>query len=198
MFDIICVTNRALCRDNFLERLEEIASALPKAIVLREKDLSASEYEALAERALKICAGKTICILHKFKDVALKMNATALHLPLKELAQLTGEERKRFALLGASCHSVEEALQAEALGCNYLFAGHIFETDCKKGMPARGLSFLKEICKAVSLPVYAIGGMNEENLMSVKLAGARGACVMSGGMLCQNPGEYFRRLKEKV
>ena len=94
-------------------------------------------------------------------------------------------------MLGASCHSVAEAVEAERLGCTYITAGHIFDTDCKKGVPGRGLSFLQEVCETVRIPVYAIGGVTHENFPEVKRVGAAGVCVMSGLMTCGNVEDYI-------
>ena len=74
-------------------------------------------------------------------------------------------------------------MEAEKLGCTYITAGHVFATDCKKGLPPRGLSFLKEVCYSVTIPVYAIGGIDENNMEAVRQAGAAGGCMMSGFML---------------
>ena len=62
-------------------------------------------------------------------------------------------------------------------------------------MPGRGVEFLRNICEAVSIPVYAIGGINPENLCEVKKAGAAGGCIMSGVMQCDNVQEYLKGLK---
>jgi thiamine-phosphate pyrophosphorylase len=91
-------------------------------------------------------------------------------------------QKARFRVIGASCHSVEEALEAQQLGCTYITAGHVFATDCKKGLPPRGLDFLRAVCAAVDIPVYAIGGINSENLQDVMKCGAAGGCIMSGLM----------------
>ena len=61
--------------------------------------------------------------------------------------------------MGTSIHSVEEVKEAVRLGADYLFAGNIYETDCKKGLPGRGLDFLRQVCMESSVPVYAIGGV---------------------------------------
>ena len=65
-------------------------------------------------------------------------------------------------------------------------AGHIFATDCKAGLPPRGTDFLKEVCSAVQIPVYAIGGIRpeEKQIEKVLSCGAAGACIMSGMMEC--------------
>ena len=85
--------------------------------------------------------------------------------------------------VSASVHAVEEAILAQSWGIDELIAGHIFDTDCKKGIPGRGISFLEEVCKSVEIPVYAIGGMNEDRMNIVCNVGAKGICMMSQYMV---------------
>ena len=192
MSDILCVTNRHLCQENFLERIAKIASTHPVGIILREKDLSEKEYRELAEKVLKICRKyETLCILHSFANVAKELNCTALQLPFPVLRSHVAEEKNSFSILGASCHSVEEALEAEKLGCTYITAGHVFETDCKRGLPGRGLDFLKNVCENVSIPVYGIGGIAPDNMEEIIKAKAAGACVMSSIMNCEDVQKYL-------
>ena len=187
MSDIICITNRKLCKENFLKRMEQIAVEHPRAIILREKDLSEEEYKKLAKEVVQICKDYDVqCILHSFAKTAIELNEKAIHMPLPLLREMTVQEKAYFKIIGASCHSVEDAREAQNLGCTYITAGHVFLTDCKKGLPGRGLSFLKETCNAVQIPVYAIGGIDTSNIESVRQAGAEGACVMSGLMVCRN------------
>ena len=127
MSKLICVTSRALCPSPFLPRLEDIARSGAGAILLREKDLSPKEYASLARPVLALCRRAGIpCILHGHPKAALALGADALHLPMPALRGLDREVRARFSLLGASCHSLEEAQEAQALGCTYLTLGHIF------------------------------------------------------------------------
>lgn len=192
MSDLICITNRKLCSNNFSDQIEMIASAHPKAIVLREKDLSEKEYEQLARQVMQICQKHgTQCILHSFSNVATALGVAAVHMPLPLLQKMTPQEKSHFQIIGASCHSLEEAKEAQDLGCTYITAGHIFLTDCKKGLPGRGLSFLEEICKAVRIPVYAIGGISSQNIESVRKTGTAGACIMSGFMRCKTVEEIM-------
>lgn len=192
MSDLICITNRKLCSNNFSDQIEMIASAHPKAIVLREKDLSEKEYEQLARQVMQICQKHgTQCILHSFSNVAIALGAEAVHMPLPLLQKMTPQEKSHFQIIGASCHSLEEAKEAQDLGCTYITAGHIFLTDCKKGLPGRGLPFLEEICKAVRIPVYAIGGISSQNIESVRKTGAAGSCIMSGFMRCKTVEEIM-------
>ena len=192
MSDILCVTNSLLCREDFLIRIEKIAESKPAGIILREKDLRKDEYEKLASKVLEICQKHdTLCILHSFWNVAAELHCTALHLPLHILRTLSVSDKKFFKILGASCHCVEDAVEAEKCGCTYITAGHIFDTDCKKGTPGRGLEFLRKICSSVSIPVYAIGGIHADNIHNIRQCGAAGACVMSGIMTCKDVQKYM-------
>ena len=180
-----------------MDRIEEIAKMHPAGIILREKDLTEEEYRELAKQVLSICEKYQVpCMLHSFVDVALELKAGAIHLPLPVLRSLSEEKKKGFSVLGASCHSEEEAREAELLGCTYVVAGHIFATDCKKGLPGRGTGFLQKVCKAVRIPVYAIGGITAENIGMVRETGAAGACVMSGLMQCGSVEEFMKNYRK--
>lgn len=199
---IIAVTNRKLSTRPFLEQIERIAEQNPKAIILREKDLPEEEYETLAKEVFSICQKYNIeLIVHNYPAVARKLGIKKLHLPLGELRkfgeehiadkiavennilQLDVPEKKTAGKLeiGCSIHSIEEAKEAQQLGASYLTAGHIYATTCKPDIPPRGLNFLKEVCQAVTIPVYAIGGigLSDGRIEEVAEAGAAGACIMS-------------------
>ena len=187
MSDILCVTNRKLCCDDFLVRIERIAASHPAGIILREKDMLQEAYETLAAAIIEICDRHDVrCILHSFPDVAISLHAQAIHLPLHLLRKMTQEQKSQFTDIGASCHSVEDALEAQSLGCTYITAGHVFETDCKKGLPGRGLVFLRNVCAAVDIPVYGIGGIDADNIVLIRDAGASGACLMSSLMISED------------
>ncbi len=150
---------------------------------MREKDLSEEEYKELLQRVLQTSTdAKEKIIVHNFYKIALEEKINALHVPLEVLKKMSDIERKSFATLGASCHSVEDALEAQKLGCTYILAGHIFPTDCKKGLAPRGLEFLQSVCSAVKIPVYALGGINERNATLTLENGAGGIAMMSALM----------------
>lgn len=197
MREILCVTNRKLCEEDFLTRIERIAQARPRGLILREKDLPEEAYRELAKKVIEICRRYDIpCILHTFVETAMELQVQAIHMPLHKLLELSDAQKAQFKVLGASCHSLEDAIVAKEAGCTYIVAGHIFDTDCKKGLPGRGLAFLQEICESVDIPVYAIGGITPENIGSVREAGAAGACIMSGLMKCEEPEKYLADMKE--
>lgn len=197
MFKINCVTNRKLCKDDFITRIEKIASERPDSIILREKDLTEYEYECLAEKVVKICDKyNTPCVLHTFYKVAEKLKCRNIHMPLHLLLEIPEEDIKFFDIIGASCHSVEDAVLAESKGCTYITAGHIFETDCKKGLAPRGTKLLKDIKEKVKIPVYGIGGIVPSNAGQVKSMGADGICIMSTFMKSENTDKLFAELRE--
>lgn len=184
-FGILAVSNRKLCRCPFLEQIERVCKMHPEAVILREKDLTEEEYRTLAKEVMNICSRYQVpCIFHNFWVTAIKLGCTSVHLPLQVLQKIPCEEKKKFTKIGISVHSVEEAEEAEQLGASYLTAGHIYATDCKRGLPPRGLDFLKEICQKVRIPVYGIGGVkfDEKQWKDMERCGAVGGCIMSGMM----------------
>ena len=200
----LCVTNRKLCRGDFLERIRRIAGReislkssgkaasgsvwetgetgmTADAIVLREKDLTEEEYFFLAEKVLNICGDFGMpCIRHTFYRAAKQLGCRRIHLPLGVFGQM--EPDASFDVIGTSVHSTEQARQAVLLGASYVTAGHVFATDCKKGLPGRGLPFVREVVQAAGIPVYGIGGINAANAPSVMKEGASGVCIMSAFM----------------
>lgn len=173
-------------------------AAGPAAVILREKDLSPADYQELAREVLALAGDRVPVILHSHPEAALALGCRRLHLPLPLLRGLREDQRAAFSVLGASCHSVEDAREAEALGCTYITAGHVFATGCKPGLPPRGLSFLRKATAAVSIPVWAIGGIGPDNLPQVLDAGAAGGCVMSGFMTCSDPQAFLASFSEQA
>ena len=199
MFKIICVTDRGSCRGDFETQLANIAAAGPDGMILRDKGSSGADYTALFARvqALGQRAGVPVTA-HGFAAAARDCGAKSLHLPLHLLTAMPDAEKAAFPVIGASCHSVPDAETAYRCGASYLIAGHIYATDCKKGLPGRGLPFLREICRAVPVPVYAIGGITRERIAAVRDAGAAGACIMSGLMASDDPTGFLRELREAL
>ena len=203
--NIIAVSNRSLSRLPYLEQVERICSFHPKAFLLREKDLPEEEYLELAREVNKICVRHGVALIpHFYPEAAESLGLDVVHLPLWKLKTVREAENTRTAedaraaeaasldtdtaylhfRIGVSVHSAEEAREAVRLGASYLTAGHVFLTDCKKGLPARGLDFLREVCEAVPVPVYGIGGihLDAEQIGAVLRQGAAGVCIMSGMM----------------
>ena len=194
------ISNRKLCENENLEKqIEKIFSAYQRKIILenfeivaltlREKDLYKNEYLKLVEKIYPICQKYRIdLILHQNYDLRLdnKYNVEGLHLSYNTFKSLNKNIReeliKKYKKIGVSIHSIDEAKEVENLGATYVVAGHIFETDCKKGLEPRGLNFIKELSSILTIPIFAIGGINEENSNLVLNSGAFGVCMMSSLM----------------
>ena len=194
------ITNRKLCENENLEKqIEKIFSAYKRKIILedfeivaltlREKDLDKNEYLNLVKKIYPICKRYRIdLILHQNNDLNLdkKYKIGGIHLSFdnfKSLNKNIKEELiRKYKKIGVSIHSVDEAKEVENLGATYVVAGHIFKTDCKKGLEPRGLNFIKELSFILTIPIFAIGGINEENSSLVLNSGAFGVCMMSSLM----------------
>jgi len=194
------ITNRKLCENENLERqIEKIFSAYEKKIILknfeivtltlREKDLDKNEYLNLVKKIYPICKKHKInLILHQNYDLNLdeKYMIEGLHLSYEIFKSLNKNIRegliKKYKRIGVSIHSLEEAREVENLGASYVVAGHIFETDCKKSLEPRGLKFVENLSSILTIPIFAIGGMDEGNFQSVIDSGAFGVCMMSSLM----------------
>ena len=194
------ITNRKLCEnENLKKQIEKIFSAYEKKIILknfeivsftlREKDLDENEYLNLVEKIYPICKKHKInLILHQNYDLNLddKYMIEGLHLSYEIFKSLNKNIRggliKKYKRIGVSIHSLDEAKEAESLGATYVVAGHIFETDCKKGLEPRGLKFVEDLSSVLTIPIFAIGGIDEKNSQSVIDSGAFSVCMMSSLM----------------
>lgn len=194
------ISNRKLCENENLEKqIEKIFSAYQRKIILenfeivaltlREKDLYKNEYLKLVEKIYPICQKYRIdLILHQNYDLVLedKYNIEGIHLSYNTFKSLNKNIReeliKKYKKIGVSIHSIDEAKEVENLGATYIVAGHIFKTDCKKDLEPRGLKFIQELSLILTIPIFAIGGINQENSHLVINSGAFGVCMMSSLM----------------
>lgn len=190
---VIAVTNRKLCNDGFAERVQNILSAEPFLVILREKDLSDSEYEKLARNIISDKDKYRQILSLNRPEIAAKLGVENVHLTIHDLRENGRPEG--IKRVGVSVHSADEAKEAQALAADYLIAGHIYATDCKKGVPPRGIDFLREVASSVHIPVFAIGGICEENFRKPLENGAKGVCLMSEFMTCGNPAERVKLYK---
>lgn len=183
--NLVCVTDRKISRAPFLQQIETICALRPKALILREKDLTEAEYTQLAQKVRAVCKNYGVkFIVHTFWRAGLALGADGVHLPLTVCSAMTAVERLQAGRFGVSVHSAEEAKAAIKFGAAYLIAGHIYASSCKEGVPPRGLAFLKATCVLSPVLVYAIGGigLNKAQLEEVLACGAAGACVRSAFM----------------
>jgi thiamine-phosphate pyrophosphorylase len=177
-----------------IERIAAATAAGIDWIQIREKDLSGRELSLLVHESLLLAKQPpradhlTRILVNDRVDVALAEQAGGTHLgenslPVENVAHWIGSHAQRSELhnflLGVSCHSLDGAMQAERDGADYIFFGPVFATPSKAAFGApQGLNRLREVCKAVSLPVLAIGGITRENGASCLEAGAAGLAAI--------------------
>jgi thiamine-phosphate pyrophosphorylase len=195
--------------------LESIAAAAAVGvhwIQIREKDLAARDLARLTRAAIARCALHnpgtlnsrplppripfTHILVNDRLDVAIAEGAGGVHLgenslpvsDAKRLLRNVATDRQSMEFLaGISCHSLSSAQAAAAAGADYIFFGPIFPTPAKRiHGPAQGLERLAEVCRAVSIPVLAIGGVNAENAVRCLDSGASGIAAIR---LFQQPDE---------
>jgi thiamine-phosphate pyrophosphorylase len=178
---------------NLLENIRTAVEAGVDWVQIREKDLPARELLELARQAVQMAAergganpGPARIIINDRLDVALAAGAQGVHLGHESLAAgevvrwcRAGNAPADFAI-GVSCHSLEEAREAQSAKADYIFWGPIFETPSKLQFGApQGLVKLAELCRAVpNMKVVAIGGVNAENAASCIRAGASGIAAI--------------------
>lgn len=168
-------------------------------IILREKDLNEEEFLVFAKRAKEICEKHGVFLsISMFFEAAKRLSVKNVHLSFKAYIE-NQDKLDFFEKVGVSVHSLEEALKVnETKRADYALFGHIFETDCKKGLAPRGVLMLREICERSRLPVFAIGGIKKENVKEVLQSGAKDFCIMSELMECENPYDkcvFYNNLK---
>lgn len=203
------VTNPADSLAALVQKIEEVLAAGIDWVQIREKDLPAREFASLTQQALGIAAkysakrSSAIRVLVNDRlDVALAGLANGVHLgerslPIAEAKRLIGSAAGKRAvheafLVGASCHSIETVQAAERDGADYIFFGPIFATPSKQsfGLP-QGTNRLQEVCRSVSIPVLAIGGITLENAPACMNAGAAGIAAIR---LFQDAVDPIKRL----
>jgi thiamine-phosphate pyrophosphorylase len=189
---ILPIEKGADASEALLRVIEALAAAGIDWIQIREKDLSGKDSTALThqaverrERAAAGGANSARILVNDRLDIALSERAGGVHLgeqslPVAEARRLRDSHGPRTDfLIGVSCHSPEAAKAAEKGGADYIFFGPVFATPAKAAYgPAQGLVRLAEVCRSVSLPVLAIGGITLENAASCLLAGAKGIAAI--------------------
>lgn len=196
------VTDRTQTRGRELAAVvgECLAAGLP-AVQVREKDLGAADLAFLCRRirGLTLDTG-ALLVVNDRVDVALAVGADGVQrastsLPVKDIRALVGTRLR----IGASVHSLPEALEAEVNGADWLVFGPVYDTPSKRafGLP-QGLDKLARVATAVRIPVIAIGGVTPERVREVRRAGASGVAVISAILTADSPADATRRFLEAL
>ena len=196
--DVYALTDSRLALGRSVEeQARALLSAGVKILQYREKHAHAGVMleECRLLRRLTLEAGACF-IVNDHVDIAMLVDADGVHvgqddLPVPEVRRLLGPDK----IIGLSTHSPEQARAAVAAGADYIGAGAVFGTTTKQDAKSLSLETLREICRAVSIPVVAIGGVNADNLPRLAGTGAAGAAVVSALFAQPDPEEAARRLR---
>ncbi len=201
-FSLYLVTDRGLSGGRPLEKIvRESVAAGVTVVQLREKDATAREFLEQAFSLEKIASEFRIpLIINDRVDIALACRAQGIHLGQSDMqCALARRIAGSDMLIGVSVSTVEEAVEAEADGADYLGAGPIFATSTKAdALPAIGFDVLRAIRRAVHIPVVAIGGIKHTNAAEVMRAGADGVAVVSAIIADPDPGAAARRFRSEI
>ncbi len=185
-------------QQEFLSRVKMALEGGVTLVQIREKNKTTREYIELAEKVHEITKQYNVpLIVDDRVDVALAIDAEGVHLgqsdmPIDVARKIIGNDK----ILGATAKTVEQATQAYKNGADYIGTGAIYPTTTKVITVLTPVSTLKEVCKAVPIPVNAIGGLNKDNVDVLKGSGIAGICVVSAIMKADNPKLAAEELKK--
>ena len=210
------VANPADSIEALIRKIAEVAAAGVDWLQIREKDLTAGELASLTRQALRIaakssaeCSSSIRVLVNDRLDVAVAERAGGVHLGERSLSAEDGKRLSRLRLrepygsegflTGVSCHSLESARAAERSGADYIFFGPVFPTPSKETFgPPQGTALLEQVCRRVTIPVLAIGGITLENAMSCFAAGAAGIAAIRLFQDAVNPSNTIQQLHQLI
>ncbi len=200
-FLLYAITDRSGLGDKSLP--EAVLECLKGGISLlqfREKNLEGEALFMEAKAIHELCQGYGVSlIINDNVDLALALDAEGVHLGQDDMGVKTARQRLGPGkIIGVSAHSVEEALMAKKEGADYLGVGAVFQTASKADAKPLERQVLKDICRAVDLPVVAIGGITEKNVLELTGTGIDGVAVIGAVFSRANITEATRKLKVLV
>ena len=184
-------------RFTLLEQVEQALKGGVTCIQFRDKQLENDAFLREAKKMKVLCEKYHVpIIINDHVDIAVRCGADGVHvgqkdMEAKEVRKLVGEKM----IIGVSARTVEQAIQAEQAGADYLGVGAVFGTSTKMDAEKISLERLKEICQAVTIPVVAIGGVQKDNFPELAGTGVAGAALVSAIFSAQDIEEECRNLR---
>lgn len=176
------VTDRTWLKDKTLpEVVEFIIKNNATFIQLREKNLDYNSFKELAMELKRITDKYQIpFVINDNIQIAMEIDADGVHLGQKDLVATKARDiLGKDKILGVSVNNVQQAIEAEKAGVDYLGVGSVFSTSTKLDARNVEMEEIKKITKTVNIPVVGIGGINEENIHLLKGSGLDGVAVIS-------------------
>jgi thiamine-phosphate pyrophosphorylase len=194
------VTDRTQTRGRDLVAVvgECLAAGLP-AVQVREKDLGAADLAFLCRRLVApVRDAGAMLVVNDRVDVALAVGADAVQrthtsLPVDDIRAIAGRRLR----IGVSVHSLQDAVDAELKGADWITYGPVYDTPSKRPYgPPQGLERLASVARGLRIPVVAIGGITPERVKDVRAAGAHGVAAISSILAADSPADATRRFLE--
>lgn len=186
--------------EEFLRRTEEALRGGVTLLQLREKNRTTREYLSLAEKVHELTRRYGVPLLIDDRlDVAMAMDAEGVHLgqsdlPIHMARRILGPDK----IVGATAKTVPQATEAYEQGADYLGVGAIYPTTTKVKTVLTSTDTLRDICKAVPIPVNAIGGLNKTNIDVLCGIPIAGICVVSAIMKADDPRRAAVDLRDRA
>jgi thiamine-phosphate pyrophosphorylase len=183
------VTEESIAIEELTRIIAESVSGGVSIVQLREKNNSSLSFYKKASALKQLLNGLSIpLVINDRVDIALAVGADGIHigqddLPLPVVKKMVPEDM----IVGVSVSTLEEALEAERNGADYIGVGSVFPTKTKQDATLMALEDLGEICRGVSIPAVAIGGITADNMSALSNSGLSGTAVVSAIMNADNP-----------
>lgn len=178
--DRMLITGAASSSTQYLQCTEAALQNGLRLVQLRCPGMPASEYQALAQQMLLLCNIYKARLLLNTSPLAFEtMAADGLHLNSDHLNSLAARPVADSVLLGASCHNVDEILQARRIGCDYITLSPVAYTNTHPEAVPMGWDEFGRLAAQAGVPVFALGGMNDSDVYSARLSGAQGIAAIS-------------------
>lgn len=190
-------------KQSFLFQIEEALRGGITMLQLREKNLNTDDYIELAKKVEALVSKYNVpFIVNDSLEAALLSGADGVH--MGQVDNIPSDIRDKVGndkILGLSAGSVREARKAEELGADYIGVGAVFNTSTKGDAKRVELSLLRKISASVSIPIVAIGGINENNISELEGSGISGVSIISGIFAQEDvfsAAVRFKTLAEKI
>lgn len=201
---LYAVTDRAWIGEKTLpQQVEAALRGGVTCVQLREKDLDEAAFLEEARQIRELCRRYGVpFVVNDNVNVAVACGADGVHVGQKDMA--AGEVRRCIGdnmLLGVSVHTVAEAAEAVQNGADYLGLGAVFPTSTKTDVAQMSMETLRDIRDAVDIPIVAIGGIKQNNIMQLAGSGVDGAAIVSAIFAARDieaASRALRQLAEKM
>src|SRR3989344_2920205 len=194
-FGLYFITDSRLTKKTVIDDVKSAIKGGIKIIQYREKGASKEQMLAEAKEIKKLCQkGNVIFLVNDRMDIALAVDADGVHLGQDDTSYETARNiLGKNKIIGLTAHNVDESVEAEKLGVDYIGLSPIFSTSTKDDAgKACGTEMITQVKKHVKIPVVAIGGINESNIGQVLKAGAKNMAIISAILTKDDVGKAVR------